>query len=157
MRRPPAHRIPPFTPNGTLPPGIHWTTWQKFEKRFASDPARQWLLDGLRLALVVFRAAGCKTVYIDGSFVTNKLIPNDYDGCWESDDVDLDQLDPVFLLVEMGQPAQKAKYRGEFWLADAPTRAGVSHLRLFQRDRHTGQAKGIIAFDLATLELPPDP
>jgi hypothetical protein len=27
------------------------------------------------------RAAGCRTIYINGSFVTDKLNPNDFDAC----------------------------------------------------------------------------
>ena len=157
MPQPSAPPIPEFTTDGILPPGVHYTSWAAFVKRFAATPARQWLLEGLLLAVVEFRHAGCQTLYIDGSFVTSKPVPNDYDACWDSDGVDLDELDPVFLLVEMGQPKQKAKYRGEFWIADAPTQTAVSpHLALFQNDRHTGQPKGIIALDLASLQLPHD-
>jgi|SRR5579884_4424653 len=147
--------IPPFTAAGILPPGIHYCSWVAFTERFAATPAREWLLEGLLMAALAFRRAGCKTLYIDGSFVTSKPVPNDYDACWEADDVDLDALDPVLLLAEMGQPTQKAKYRGEFWIADAPTQTRVSpHLALFQNDRHTGQPKGIIGLDLASLQLP---
>src|SRR5579872_2122662 len=104
MPQPSAPPIPEFTADGILPPGIHFTTWAAFVERFAATPAREWLLEGLLLAVVEFRHAGCHTLYIDGSFVTRKPVPNDYDACWDSDDVDLDELDPLFLLVEMGQP-----------------------------------------------------
>lgn len=157
MPHPSPRPIPPFTADGILPAGIYYASWAAFTARFAITPAREWLLEGLRMAVVEFLSAGCKTLYVDGSFVSSKPIPNDYDACWDPDDVDLDRLDPVLLLTEMGQPTQKAKYRGEFWMADAPTRTTVSpHLALFQNDRHTGQAKGIIALDLTRLHLPRD-
>ena len=38
---------------------------------------------GLKAALENLRNAGCRTTYINGSFVTRKAIPNDYDVCWE--------------------------------------------------------------------------
>jgi hypothetical protein len=37
------------------------------------------LLTGLRLALGNLKLAGCRQVYIGGSFVTDKERPNDYD------------------------------------------------------------------------------
>ena len=41
--------------------------------------------------------AGCRRAYVDGSFVTAKEVPGDFDGCWEAEDVDPDALDPVLL------------------------------------------------------------
>ena len=40
-------------------------------------------MNGLRAALVNLKGAGCQTAYINGSFVTRKELPNDYDACWE--------------------------------------------------------------------------
>ena len=40
-------------------------------------------MDGLRAALENLKRAGCRTVYVNGSFVMNKYVPNDYDACWE--------------------------------------------------------------------------
>ena len=45
-------------------------------------------MTGLRAALEEFKKAGCQTVYINGSFVTSKELPNDYDCCWEEAGVD---------------------------------------------------------------------
>ena len=44
--------------------------------------------------------AGCLTVYLNGSFVTNKEVPNDFDACWEEDGVDPAVLDPVLLTFD---------------------------------------------------------
>lgn len=38
---------------------------------------------GLKAALENLSGADCRTAYVDGSFVTHKAIPNDYDVCWE--------------------------------------------------------------------------
>ncbi len=66
-----------------------------------------------------FKKAGCRTVYVDGSFVTNKEIPGDFDACWEEAGVDPTMLDPVLLTFENGRTAQKAKYHGELFPASA--------------------------------------
>ena len=106
------------------------------------------LLEGLRRALEALQKAGCKRVYIDGSFVTAKVEPLDFDGCWEMDGVDPDNLDPVLLKFANKRAAQKAKYRGEFFLADSDADpAGTRFIEFFQRDKD-GNAKGIIAIDL---------
>ena len=55
------------------------------------------------------KAAGCRTVYVDGSFVTSKELPNDYDACWEEAGVDPETLDPVLLTFDAGRATQKAK------------------------------------------------
>ena len=56
--------------------------------------------------------AGCRTVYLNGSFVTSKTFPNDYDACWEEAGVDPAALDPVLLTFDPGRATQKAKYMG---------------------------------------------
>jgi hypothetical protein len=55
------------------------------------------LLIGLREALARLKAAGCRLVYLDGSFVTSKPQPEDFDACWGVTGVDVESLDPVFL------------------------------------------------------------
>jgi hypothetical protein len=58
--------------------------------------------------------AGCVTVYIDGSLVTAKETPGDFDACWEVTGVDVAQLDPILLTFDHQRMAQKLKYLGEF-------------------------------------------
>ena len=89
--------IPDLEDTGVLPPGLHGTTWPEFCKRFGWTQHRQRLINGLRRALQALKAAGCVAVYVDGSFVTAKQVPNDYDACWDVSGVDGSQLDPVFL------------------------------------------------------------
>ncbi|MGH9855415.1 MAG: DUF6932 family protein, partial [Blastocatellia bacterium] len=109
--------IPPFRRNGTLPPGVHWTTWEEFADRFGGNQHRQDLLAGLKAALENLQQAGCPEVYIDGSFVTAKAEPQDFDGCWSKVGVDPDKLDPVLLDFSQDRAAQKAKYGGELFIA----------------------------------------
>ncbi len=141
-----------FTEGGLLPPGIHWATWGEIVERFGSSPWRQQLLAGLRRALENLRDAGCRTVYINGSFVTSRDAPGDFDGCWDEQGVDPDALDPVLLTFDPGRATQKAKYLGELFPATAlAATEGLSFLDFFQTDKDTGERKGIIAIDLGGL------
>ena len=98
------------------------------------------------------RRAGCRTVYIDGSFVTSKEIPNDFDACWEEAGVAPELLDPVLLRFDAGRAEQKARYLGELFPASiGATVDGTSFLEFFQTDRATGRTKGIVAVDLGGL------
>lgn len=143
--------IPSFESGGNLPPGIHPATWSELASRFGGTAYRQSLLAGLKGALEALREAGCRRVYIDGSFVTTKVEPGDFDGCWEVDGVDPDKLDPVLLEFANKRAAQKAKYRGELFLADSQADwAGTRFIDFFQRDKD-GNSKGIIAIDLKDL------
>ena len=73
--------MPQFDAEGLLPTGIHRATWHEVTARFGKTPWRRQLLDELGMAFDSLRRAGCRTVYIDGSFVTSKEIPNDFDAC----------------------------------------------------------------------------
>ena len=144
--------IPEFEPGGNLPPGVHWATWSELYDRFGTTPWRRQLLVGLRDALENLQIAGCLTAYVDGSFVSSKLGPGDFDACWEVAGVDLDRLDPVLLIFDDGRAAQKAKYSGEFF--PVSTVAGFEQrdfLDFFQTDKDTGERKGIVALDLGGL------
>ncbi|MCI0441220.1 MAG: hypothetical protein L0177_19130 [Chloroflexi bacterium] len=138
--------IPPFNEDGNLPPGIHEATLQEIEERLATTPRRRALMDGLRAAIDNLRMAGCQTVYIDGSLVTAKEEPKDWDSCWEFEGVDQRLLDPVLRTFSNDVAAQKRKYRGEIY-AVRVGRGDVRYLEFFQRDR-TGRRKGIIALNL---------
>ena len=107
---------------------------------------------GLRDALDDLERAGCRRVYVNGSFVTDKEFPNDFDACWEEDGVDPYLLDPVLLTFDAGRATQKDKYLGELFPASIiADEDGFSFLEFFQRDREEGEPKGIIAIDLGDL------
>ena len=111
------------------------------------------MLSGLRAALENLKGAGCRTVYVNGSFVTDKVLPNDYDACWEEDDVDPEALDPVLLTFDPGRATQKAKYLGELFPASVIASSdGLSFLQFFQTDKNTGKPKGIVAIDLEGMK-----
>jgi hypothetical protein len=98
------------------------------------------------------RDAGCARAYINGSFVTAKDHPNDFDACWEAANVDPALLDPALLDFSDRRGAQKAKFGGELFPAEVPADpAGTRFLDYFQQDKTTGAPKGIIALDLKDL------
>jgi hypothetical protein len=145
--------LPPYEPaTGNLPPGIHEVSWSEFVARYGYTSHRLNLLAGLKTALDALRVAGCRRAYVDGSFVTAKEAPGDFDGCWEAAGVDGSLLDPVLLTFASRRAAQKAKYLGELFPAYAVADPfGTAYLDFFQRDRVTGGAKGIVAIDLGAL------
>ncbi len=103
---------------------------------------------GLRRALDALRDAGCRTAWINGSFVTDKPWPSDYDGCWEEVGVDFARLDPVFRDLSHPRAAQKQKFGGEFFPANAPADTQLTKFRdFFQRTKEL-KPKGIIVIDL---------
>jgi hypothetical protein len=143
--------IPPFDERGNLPSGIHKADWIELDGAFGSSLWRVTLLAGLREALVNLHEAGCRTAYIDGSFVTAKEQPGDFDACWDSAGVNLAVLDRVLLDFSEDRKAQKARFGGELFPADMATEpAGTHILDFFQRDRVSVQPKGIVEIDLET-------
>jgi hypothetical protein len=146
--------IPLSQIDGNLPAGIHDATAAEIVERFGGTSHRDWLIRGLFAALRELKAAGCKKVYLDGSFITAKKIPGDFDGCWDVAGVDPTGLDPVLLTFDSGRAAQKAKYHGE--LFPAQTVEGVSgntFLEFFQVDQDSGERKGIIEISLEREDL----
>lgn len=144
--------LPEFDERGNLPPGIHHATWTEIVTRYATSTRRRDLLDGILDALRSLKMAGCRVAYLDGSFVTSKENPRDFDACWESAGVVLDRLDPELQEFGDDRAVQKARYGGELFPADWPAQAdGTTFRNLFQRDHITKRPKGIIAIDLVVL------
>jgi hypothetical protein len=132
---------------GLLPPGVHSANWSEVEARFATNSRRRWLLDGLHDALLELRRVSCQAAFLDGSFVTDKLVPGDYDLCWDHTTVDLGAIDPIFLDVVHPRAAQQAKYRGDLLPNVLEANSGRLFVEFFQVDKLTGKPKGIIALD----------
>ena len=139
----------PGAPWPVLPPGVHRATMNDIHSRFAHTFHRQLLFQGLSKALRSLLSVGCERLYLNGSYVTSKPRPEDYDACWDPAGVNEQALDPVFMTFNQGRMAQKARFGGEFF--PSTTLAGTSgknFLDFFQTDRHTLQPKGIILISL---------
>jgi hypothetical protein len=140
--------IPPLDAKGKLPAGIYYTDWQEFTTRYATSCWQRRILDGLIKAADALRQAGCPTIYINGSFITGKRLPGDFDACWEEDGVNWDSIDEILLTFDHLRTTQNAHFLGELFPAhSAADDVGSTFLEFFQRDRDD-QPKGIIAINL---------
>lgn len=145
--------IPTFDPNENLPPGVHFCYWNEFKERFGYTRKRSLMIQNMELIMAELKNAGCRTFYLNGSFVTSEPSPNDFDACWDSDDVDIKYLrkNAPLILKFNDSAAQKVKYRGEIYPSDQPVDDTIS-IEFFQRDRKQNR-KGIIVINL--LECSP--
>ncbi|GAB6112475.1 DUF6932 family protein [Desulfomicrobium salsuginis] len=132
-----------------LPPGIHDATLDEIENRFATTAVRRKLFEGFKLAAQSLYNAGCRAIYLDGSFVTEKVVPGDFDVCWDLSGVDTKKLDPVFFDFDNKRKNQKQKFGGEFFPSNVSADGRRIFLDFFQSDRHSGKPKGIIRVVLA--------
>jgi hypothetical protein len=131
-----------------LPPGVHSASFAEIEVAFAINPRRRDLYSGLLVGSGFLARAGCKTIYLDGSYVTGKPLPGDYDVCWEPAGVDPKLLDFVFFDFTKKREAQKKKFRGEYWPVKRDPVTGYSFLDFFQNEPFTGKKKGILSVSL---------
>jgi hypothetical protein len=133
--------MPPFTDRGYLPPGIWDVSWVDFWERYGYNSRRANLLSGLMFALKLLDRSGCLTIYIGGSFVTNKERPNDIDGCFDGMGIDISLLDPIFQDIDEQQARFGCELRMDFMSA---------FQGFLQKDRD-GNLVGIVAIDLSSL------
>lgn len=133
-----------------LPPGVHPAMLAEIEQRYAYNAKRRQLFQGLKDASANLVQAGCSSLYLDGSFVTDKPIPGDFDACWDPNGVSPQRLDPVFFPFANQRAEQKSKFGGEFF--PSTTRAdahGRTFIEFFQVEKFTGQPKGIVLINLS--------
>ncbi len=144
--------IPDFDPvTGNLINGEHAATWQGMLDRFGQTTWRRQLLAGMLEALRLLKAAGCRRAYIDGSFVTAKDEPGDFNACRDAEGVDFDLVDARLLTFDRGRATHKAAFLGELFIADARADPqGTLFRDFFQTDRE-GRRKGIVVIDLKDL------
>ena len=133
-----------FNKNGTLNPGIHKMTWKEFYDFFSFSERRKELLNGLEKVLVIFREIEIPHFYIDGSFVTDKLEPEDWDSCFDCSIPQMQDLLKTYPLFDRKE--QKKLYKGELfyalWEADE---YGTKYLDFFQQIRGNSiLKKGIV-------------
>ena len=135
---------------GYLPPGVHFVPWTEVRLWLGTNDHRLRLLTGLQNALVNLAIAGCRSVLLNGSFISNKRLPADYDGAWDPWGVDIDLLAPVLLDFSDRRRAMKAKFGGELFPAAANAGGGVTFREFFQTDRD-GVEKGIVEINPGSL------
>lgn len=96
--------------------------------------------------MVLLAVAGCARVWLNGSFVTTKEEPGDFDVAWDSAGVDLGRLDPVFFEFAEHRKAQKQRFGGELLPNVVEPVSGLVLADFFQYERDAGR-KGIVVID----------
>lgn len=140
--------LPPFDPDtGRLPEGEHSATRDEVVERCGWTPRRRRQLDGLAEPIDILTAAGRRRLWLNGSFVTAKDEPVDFDACWDTNGVDLDALDPVLLDLSNHRAAQKARFGGELFPNVVESGSGLAFAEFFKNERDTSR-KGIVVIDL---------
>ncbi len=94
-------------------------------------------------------ARACTRVWLNGSFVTAKDEPDDFDAVWSVDGVDRELLGatlPELLDLSDHRAAQKLRFGGEFFPNIVEGGSGKRFAAFFQTDRD-GIAKGIVVID----------
>ncbi len=135
-----------------LPPGIHAATMDEIMNDFATNSPRRLLYEGFVKGASALSQAGCATLFLNGSFISDKPTPGDYDACWDPIGVEPLKLDPVFLDFSDSRKNQKAKFGGEFFPSSASADGSRTFVEFFQIDKYTGTPKGILRINLKPEE-----
>jgi hypothetical protein len=140
----------PSLVDGFLPTGQHEATWKEVVDRFGTTPNRRRLLDGALMALKHLRDTDVTDAWLDGSMVTDKERPSDYDLCYAYWQADRGKLDPLLrgplALTQNGRQGMKRKYLGDVLPQDRPD---GGFLEFWQQDH--GIPKGIIKVRMDSL------
>lgn len=143
--------MPNYQPNGNLAIGIHVMEWAEFKETFGYNETRNGILVGMAIALAALKKHGCLRVFMDGSFVTTKEEPGDFDGCWNPDGVNIAELIKelsCFMDLRAPRNSQKTLFKGEIFPSTVPAdNKGSTFLEFFQKDRDE-TPKGIIQINL---------
>ncbi len=135
--------LPKFTKSGNLPPGKYPLTWEEFTKIYGTNMHRRTLIVRMGPALNLLKSSGCKTLYMDGSFVTDPKLepyPSDYDACFVLNEIpEGQQLDRLFQHAQAGSREQLDTFGGEFYGAEIPSVTGDTLLDFFQKDKATNR------------------
>lgn len=72
--------IPPLNDSGYLPAGVHAATLVEIEDRFGGESElRTVIMQSLRWTVALAVRAGVRRIVVDGSFITDRIEPNDVD------------------------------------------------------------------------------
>lgn len=136
--------------NGLLPPGVHWVSNEdSMYEIFGTNEHRRRLLGGFFAGTAHLQRAGCPRVFLDGSFVTTKPFPRDFDCCYDTHNMNFEILPQVFKDFSNDRALQKANFGGEFFPTQSTAvRPWTTFWEFFQTDKETGNPKGIVGFEL---------
>ena len=132
-----------------LPEGIHESTFREVEDTLIFSERRELLFNGLIQGSMALYGAGCSILYLDGSFVTSKVEPGDYDAVWDTQGVNFKILDPVFKENKPPRLSQKDKFLGEYLPTENIEDGRSTYMvEFFQDIRHFVVKKGILKINL---------
>jgi hypothetical protein len=140
--------IPDFDTNGNLPPGVHKASLAEVEHRFAHNATRKALFVGLARVVAILSEAKCPEVHLDGSYITTKEEPDDYDLCFEPTGLKATEELRKFLSNKEGR---KTEYLGDIFVRMPEPPYYVDHVTHWQKDgRNDDIIKGILKIELRT-------
>jgi hypothetical protein len=133
-----------------MPPGIHTVTLAEVEAKFAHNVKRKYLFVGLARVVGILIEANCPEVFLDGSYITKKEEPGDYDLCFEPTGLQPTELLRVLL---SSKENRKAEYLGDIFTRLPVPPYYHDHVAEWQRDgRNDDVVKGILRIDLRVRE-----
>ena len=139
--------LPILNANGDLPPGVHLSTLKELETRFgASNTIRILMFQRLeRIFAVAKRTGHLGRFVIYGSFVTDKIDPNDVDVFMVfDDDFDASQADPEARLLLDHATADAHFGARVFWLRRPAAFGGEQAKIEFWQTKRDGGIRGIV-------------
>ena len=143
--------IPAFdNDTGYLPTGEHPADWDEVWERFGWNDHRRRLLRGLLRLASALRDGRCRRFILDGSFITTKEFPSDFDACCDYEG--MSPMDLVDLRLMSSKEVMKAEYLGEVYPLGELVQSDLRYTfrQFFQRD-HDDVPKGVIALNLASV------
>lgn len=144
--------IPELTREGLLPTGVHETTLGDVRRRFGSaNPVRVRLMKGLAAVAAMARRIGARTLYLDGSFVTDKKNPGDWDAVVVAPVGTNCASAGVLRLID--RPRVKKEFGGDLFLIMEDDGELLNHYvnGVFVKDR-LGRDKGLLRIRLGGKE-----
>lgn len=144
--------IPDLNREGLLPSGSHEATLREIRRRFGTgNPTRARLMKGLEAVLRLARKIGASLLYLDGSFVTAKSQPGDWDAVLVLSTGARLGLKEAIALAD--RPEVRKRYHGDlFTVMEEDTEVLAHYVEgVFAHDRN-GRAKGLILLGLNRKE-----
>ena len=138
----------PFDESGFPPPGWHPTTLPWFVYQFGYSAWRLRLLSGWRAQIDLLMAAKCRKMWYAGSFVSVEPHPNDIDGAWLVDGVDLPRLAKAApAIVNRDKAAMRDLYGCEIYPVTLGSADERALLEFYSRSKQ-GIPRGLATLDL---------
>jgi len=138
--------IPKPTDTGLLPPGIHDASIEEVADRYTYNEKRARLFAGLIEVVAILRGCNCPELFLNGSFITSKQEPGDYDLCYEPTGV---IPTPEFYEFLKNRDTTKERYLGDIFVRMPQPPFYYDHVEHWQTDtREDDVEKGILRIRL---------